>query len=318
LSGGKTASALLVNNMYALEIRNLTKTYASGACALADINLNVEQGEFFALLGPNGAGKSTAIGIIASLINKTNGLIKVFGIDTDQDFDRAKSLIGLVPQELNFSQFESVSEIVLNQAGYYGIPRRLARKNTEIFLRQLGLWDKRNQRSRDLSGGMKRRLMIARALVHEPKLLILDEPTAGVDIELRRSMWEFLHNLNVAGTTIILTTHYLEEAERLCRNIAIINKGEIIEHSSMKTLLAKLHAEIFILDLSKPITAVPLGSEFDFHLKDDTTIEVTVYMDQTINDVFAFLSERRIQVTSMRGKSNRLEELFVNLTQENE
>lgn len=304
--------------MHALEIRNLTKTYASGIRALDGINLNVDQGEFFALLGPNGAGKSTAIGIISSLINKTSGLIKIFGIDTDHDFDRAKSLIGLVPQELNFSQFESASEIVLNQAGYYGIPRRIARTNTEMFLRQLGLWDRRNQRSRDLSGGMKRRLMIARALVHEPKLLILDEPTAGVDIELRRSMWDFLRDLNAAGTTIILTTHYLEEAEHLCRNIAIINRGQIIENTSMKDLLAKLHAEIFILDLAEPISTVPEGSDFDFHLKDDTTLEVTVYMDQTINDVFEFLSARSIQVTSMRGKSNRLEELFVNLIQEDE
>ncbi len=304
--------------MHALEIRNLTKTYASGIRALDGIDLNVDQGEFFALLGPNGAGKSTAIGIISSLINKSSGLIKVFGIDTDHDFDRAKSLIGLVPQELNFSQFESVSEIVLNQAGYYGIPRRSARANTERFLRQLGLWDRRNQRSRDLSGGMKRRLMIARALVHEPKLLILDEPTAGVDIELRRSMWDFLRDLNAAGTTIILTTHYLEEAEHLCRNIAIINRGQIIENTSMKRLLTQLHAEIFVLDLSAPISAAPEGSDFDFRLKDDTTLEVVVYLGQTINDVFEFLSGKSIQVTSMRGKSNRLEELFVNLIQEDE
>lgn len=303
--------------MHALEIQNLTKTYVNGIRALDGINLNVDEGEFFALLGPNGAGKSTAIGIISSLINKTAGRIKIFGIDTDLDFDRAKSLIGLVPQELNFSQFESVSEIVLNQAGYYGIPRRVAREKTEVFLRQLGLWDRRDQRSRDLSGGMKRRLMIARALVHEPKLLILDEPTAGVDIELRRSMWDFLRDLNAAGTTIILTTHYLEEAEHLCRNIAIINKGKIIENTSMKDLLTKLHAEIFVLDLSKPINAEPQGSEFNFFLKDATTLEVQVSINQTVNDVFEFLSERSIQVTSMRGKSNRLEELFVNLIQEN-
>ena len=304
--------------MHALEILDLTKTYASGIRALDGINLSVEQGEFFALLGPNGAGKSTAIGIIASLINKTSGRIKIFGIDTDHDFGRAKSLIGLVPQELNFSQFESVSEIVLNQAGYYGIPRRVARANTETFLRQLGLWDRRNQRSRELSGGMKRRLMIARALVHEPKLLILDEPTAGVDIELRRSTWAFLRDLNAAGTTIILTTHYLEEAEHLCRNIAIINRGQIIENSTMKNLLAKLHAEIFILDLLQPISAAPEGSEFVFHLKDNVTLEVMVYMEQKINDVFGFLSEKSIHVTSMRGKSNRLEELFVNLIEEDE
>ena len=304
--------------MHALEIRNLTKIYRGGIRALNGINLNVNEGEFFALLGPNGAGKSTAIGIVSSLINKTSGWIKIFGIDTDQDFHRAKSLIGLVPQELNFSQFESVSEIVLHQAGYYGIPRRIAQKNTETFLRQLGLWERRDQRSRDLSGGMKRRLMIARALVHEPKLLILDEPTAGVDIELRRSMWRFLTELNAAGTTIILTTHYLEEAEHLCRNIAIINNGRIIENTSMKDLLTKLHAEVFILDLLNPIGEVPLGSGFDFHRKNETTLEVLVSSNQTVNQVFEFLSSKSIQVTSMRGKSNRLEELFVNLIQENE
>ena len=304
--------------MHALEIRNLTKTYRGGICALDGIDLCVEEGEFFALLGPNGAGKSTAIGIISSLVNKSAGNIKIFGIDTDRDFDRAKSLIGLVPQELNFSQFESVSEIVLNQAGYYGIPRRVAREKTEKFLRQLGLWDRRNQRSRDLSGGMKRRLMIARALVHEPKLLILDEPTAGVDIELRRSMWDFLRDLNAAGTTIILTTHYLEEAEHLCRNIAIINRGKIIENSSMKVLLAKLHAEIFVLDLSKPLDSVPQGSEFDIELKDETTLEVLIYNSQSFNDLFSFLSEKSIEITSMRSKSNRLEELFVNLIQEDD
>ena len=304
--------------MHALEIRNLTKTYRGGFCALDGIDLCVEEGEFFALLGPNGAGKSTAIGIISSLVNKSTGNIKIFGIDTDRDFDRAKSLIGLVPQELNFSQFESVSEIVLNQAGYYGIPRQAAREKTEIFLRQLGLWDRRDQRSRDLSGGMKRRLMIARALVHEPKLLILDEPTAGVDIELRRSTWDFLRDLNAAGTTIILTTHYLEEAEHLCRKIAIINRGKIIENTSMKVLLAKLHAEIFVLDLSKPLNSVPQGSDFDINLKDETTLEVLIYNGQTLNDLFSFLSEKSIEITSMRGKSNRLEELFVNLIQEDD
>jgi len=304
--------------MHALEISKLTKTYRSGIRALDGIDLNVAEGEFFALLGPNGAGKSTAIGIISSLVNKTSGKIKIFGIDTDHEFATAKSLIGVVPQELNFSQFESVAEIVLNQAGYFGIPRRLAKEKTERFLRQLGLWDRRDQRSRDLSGGMKRRLMIARALVHEPKLLILDEPTAGVDIELRRSMWDFLRDLNAAGTTIILTTHYLEEAEHLCRNIAIIDRGKIIENTSMKNLLTRLHAEIFVLDLSKPIDEVPQGSKFNFHLKDDTTLEVQVYNEQTVNEVFRFLSEKAIHVTSMRGKSNRLEELFVNLIQEND
>jgi len=302
--------------MHALEIRNLTKTYGSGIRALDGIDLTVDEGEFFALLGPNGAGKSTTIGIISSLVNKTAGTVKVFGIDTDRDFASVKSNIGLVPQELNFSQFESVSEIVLNQAGYYGIPRRVAREKTELYLDQLGLWDRRDQRSRDLSGGMKRRLMIARALVHEPKLLILDEPTAGVDIELRRSMWGFLRALNAAGTTIILTTHYLEEAEHLCRNIAIINKGKIIENTSMKRLLTTLHAEIFILDLADPIEKTPRGSEFEFYLKDETTLEVVVYKNQVINDVFRFLTENSIRVSSMRGKANRLEELFVNLVQD--
>ena len=307
--------------MAILETRRLEAKFElrdSVVHALRGIDLDVEEGEFFALLGPNGAGKSTAIGIISSLVNKSSGSIKVFGIDTDRDFDRVKSLIGLVPQELNFSQFESVSEIVLNQAGYYGIPRQVAVKKTEIFLRQMGLWDRRDQRSRDLSGGMKRRLMIARALVHEPKLLILDEPTAGVDIELRRSMWEFLRDLNAAGTTIIPTTHYLEEAEHLCRNIAIINRGKIIENTSMKVLLAKLHAEIFVLDLSKPLDSAPQGSDFDINLKDETTLEVLIYNGQTLNDLFSFLSEKSIEITSMRGKSNRLEELFVNLIQEDD
>ncbi|TDJ67070.1 MAG: ABC transporter ATP-binding protein [Proteobacteria bacterium] len=301
--------------MHALEIRDLTKTYRSGIRALDGINLTVDEGEFFALLGPNGAGKSTTLGIISSLVNKTSGAVKIFGIDIDRDFAKAKFHIGLVPQELNFSQFESVYEIVLNQAGYYGIPRRAARENTDRYLNQLGLWDKREQPSRALSGGMKRRLMIARALVHEPKLLILDEPTAGVDVALRRSMWDFLRELNAAGTTIILTTHYLEEAEKLCRNIAIINQGKIIENTSMKALLAKLHAEIFVLDLVKPLAKAPMGSAFEFHLTDQTTLEVMVYNDQIVNDLYQFLSAHSIQVSSMRGKANRLEELFVNLVQ---
>lgn len=302
--------------MHALEIRNLTKTYAGGIRALAGIDLTVEEGEFFALLGPNGAGKSTTIGIISSLVRKTSGTIKVFGIDTDDDFAAAKAEIGLVPQELNFSQFESVGEIVLNQAGYYGIPRAQAMARAQVYLEQLGLWDRRDQPSRELSGGMKRRLMIARALVHEPRLLILDEPTAGVDIELRRSMWKFLTRLNEAGTTIILTTHYLEEAEHLCRNIAIIDDGEIIENTSMKRLIAKLQAEIFVLDLSTPIQTAPVSQEFAFNLIDETRIEVQVRSGQVINDVFELLSAQGIRVASMRGKANRLEELFVRLVQD--
>lgn len=301
--------------MHALEIRNLTKTYATGTFALDGINLTVNEGEFFALLGPNGAGKSTTIGIISSLVNKSAGKVKIFGIDIDSDFAKARSHIGLVPQELNFAQFESVYDIVVNQAGYHGIPRRVAVNKAEFYLEQLGLWDRRNDRSRDLSGGMKRRLMIARALVHEPKLLILDEPTAGVDIELRRSMWDFLYKLNEAGTTIILTTHYLEEAEHLCRNIAIINRGKIIENTSMKDLLGKIHAEVFVLDLKQPLLAAPTGGDFQFHLSDETTLEVMVYSEQSMNDVFRFLSDNSIQVSSMRGKANRLEELFVNLVQ---
>jgi ABC-2 type transport system ATP-binding protein len=303
--------------MHALKIRDLTKTYAGGVEALRGIDLTVEQGEFFALLGPNGAGKSTTIGIVTSLVNKTGGTVDVFGVNTDKNFALAKSFIGLVPQELNFSQFESVLEIVLNQAGYYGIPRRVALKKSQRCLEQLGLWDRRNQRSRDLSGGMKRRLMIARALIHDPKLLILDEPTAGVDIELRRSMWIFLRELNAAGTTIILTTHYLEEAEHLCRNIAIIDHGKIVENTTMKDLLKKLHAEIFVLDLSQNLDAPPQNEAFDFHLVDATTLEVKVSIGQSINEVFQFLSNTGIRVSSMRGKSNRLEELYINLVQEN-
>jgi ABC-2 type transport system ATP-binding protein len=302
--------------MHALEISGLTKRYASGNRALDGVDLVVDDGEFFALLGPNGAGKSTTIGVISSLINKSSGNIKIFGIDIDDDFAQAKSFIGVVPQELNFSQFESVHEIVLNQAGYYGIPRAQAYERSKKYLKKLGLWDRRDQRSRDLSGGMKRRLMIARALVHEPKLLILDEPTAGVDIELRRSMWVFLRDLNVAGTTIILTTHYLEEAEHLCRHIAIIDQGRIVENTSMKNLLKKLHAEIFVLDLVDPIRKAPSSDDFDFNLSDPTTLEVRVHSDQSINDLFAYLSSQSLEISSMRGKSNRLEELFVSMVQD--
>lgn len=304
--------------MHALEIHKLTKTYRGGVRALAGIDLTVEEGEFFALLGPNGAGKSTTIGIISSLVRKTSGTVRIFGIDIDEDFPAAKAHIGLVPQELNFSQFESVSEIVLNQAGYYGIRRADAAARARVYLEKLGLWDRRDQRSRDLSGGMKRRLMIARALVHEPRLLILDEPTAGVDIELRRSMWDFLADLNNAGTTIILTTHYLEEAEHLCRNIAIIDDGEIIENTSMKQLIATLHAEVFVLDLSTPVQSVPTSDKFTFRLVDDTRLEVRVDQEQEINDVFALLTSQGIRVSSMRGKANRLEELFVKLVHDDD
>ena len=304
--------------MHALEIRKLRKTYSGGIVALDGIDLTVDEGEFFALLGPNGAGKSTTIGILSSLVRKTSGHVRIFGIDIDDDFPAAKALIGLVPQELNFSQFESVSEIVLNQAGYYGIPRAEAAPRAEAILDRLGLWERRDQRSRDLSGGMKRRLMIARALVHEPRLLVLDEPTAGVDIELRRSMWEFLRDLNASGTTIILTTHYLEEAESLCRNIAIIDDGEIIENTSMKDLLANLHAEIFVLDLTEPIDGAPATDEFEFHRVDDATLEVVVRNGQEINDVFAILSREGIRVSSMRGKANRLEEMFVKLVHDDD
>ena len=299
--------------MPALEIRQLTKTYDNGVRALEGIELTVEQGDFFALLGPNGAGKSTVIGIISSLVKKTSGKVYVFGIDTDKDFRAAKSYLGLVPQELNFSQFESVEEIVLNQAGYYGISRRRSRQRAEKYLRQLGLWEKRQQRSRDLSGGMKRRLMIARALTHQPQLLILDEPTAGVDIDLRRTTWDFLHELNEQGTTIILTTHYLEEAEHLCRRIAIINRGKIIENTSTKTMLAKLHAEAFILDLDSAITHAPASDEFNFCLLDEKTLEVEIQKGQSINGMFAALSNNGVNVRSLRSKANRLEEAFINI-----
>lgn len=303
--------------MNALEIQGLTKTYRSGVRALGGIDLIVREGDFFALLGPNGAGKSTTIGIITSLVNKTSGKVFIFGTDIDEDFELAKSYIGVVPQEFNFSQFESVREIVLNQAGFYGIARSLAEERAEKYLRQLGLWDKRKEPSRNLSGGMKRRLMIARALLHEPQLLILDEPTAGVDIEVRRSMWDFLTELNKAGTTVILTTHYLEEAERLCRNIAIIDDGRIIENTRMKDLLAKLRAETFVLDLGTPVAAAPVAPPFVFHLLDSTTMEVIIGKAETLNELFEVLSAHGITVLSMRNKTNRLEELFVSLVQDN-
>ncbi len=299
--------------MSALEINNLNKIYANKLVALNDINLNVNQGDFFALLGPNGAGKSTTIGIICGLVNKTSGSVKVFGYDIDTDDEAAKACIGIVPQEINFSQFETCLNIVVNQGGYYGIKRRLAMERAEKYLGKLGLWEKRHERSRNLSGGMKRRLMIARALIHEPRMLILDEPTAGVDVELRRSMWDFLTDINQQGTTIVLTTHYLEEAESLCKNIAIIDQGEIIENTSMKQLLSKLSKETFILDLVDPVETLPELNGFNAKLIDCSTIEVEVNREKNINDLFKFLSAENINVCSMRNKSNRLEELFLDL-----
>ena len=303
--------------MYALEIKTLRKIYKNGFEALKGIDLTVRQGDFFALLGPNGAGKSTTIGIVTGLVNKTGGTVRVFGCDIDREVEAAKSYIGLVPQEINFSQFEAVMEIVVNQAGYYGIDRPLARQRAEKYLKKLGLWNKRQDRSRTLSGGMKRRLMIARALLHEPKLLILDEPTAGVDIELRRSMWEFLKEINAVGTTIILTTHYLEEAENLCRNIAIIDHGQIIENTSVKYLLAKLNIETFILDLRQPLAQAPAIDGYRFKRVDETTLEVEVSKDLSLNALFRGLSDRGIEVVSMRNKANRLEELFIRLLHDN-
>lgn len=297
---------------YALELLQLTKTYPGGVKALTGIDLQVEVGDFYALLGPNGAGKSTTIGIISSLVNKTSGKVRVFGYDLDKDVVNVKRQLGLVPQEFNFNPFETVLQIVLNQAGYYGVPRSLALSRAEIYLSQLALWNKRNEAARDLSGGMKRRLMIARALMHQPKLLILDEPTAGVDIELRRSMWSFLKTLNAQGTTIILTTHYLEEAEMLCRNIGIIQYGELIENTSMKKLLNQLESETFIFDLA-PKSPIPTLDGYKFRLVDTSTLEVDVFRDQGLNGLFSQFSEQGIQITSMRNKVNRLEELFVGL-----
>lgn len=302
----------------ALSLRNLTKTYANGFTALKGIDLDVQEGDFFALLGPNGAGKSTAIGIVASLVNKSGGTVEVFGHNLDTDLAAAKSCLGLVPQEFNFNVFEPVVEIVVNQAGFYGIPRDEASLRAEHCLKQLGLWEKRRDMARSLSGGMKRRLMIARALVHRPRLLILDEPTAGVDIEIRRSMWEFLKRINAEGTTIILTTHYLEEAESLCRNIAIIDQGEIIEHTNMKQLLGKLHVETFVLDLKRPVAACPDIPGYVLRRLDDTTLEVDVSKDCSINDLFIALSAQGIEVLSMRNKTNRLEQLFMNLVDSND
>lgn len=305
--------------MLALSLRGLTKTYQNGTQALKGIDLDVAEGDFFALLGPNGAGKTTSIGIVTSLVNKTAGSVKVFGIDADHDLEAAKSCIGLVPQEFNFNMFESPESIVANQAGFYGIPRALARERTEKYLRKLQLWDKRKAMARSLSGGMKRRLMIARALVHEPRLLILDEPTAGVDIEIRRSMWEFLREINEAGTTIILTTHYLEEAESLCRHIAIIDKGRIAMHDRMQDVLRRLHSETFVLNLRTPLSgAVPVLPVASAELADPSTLEVELTQHQDLNAVFAALTAADIHVVSMRNKVNRLEELFMRLVGQEE
>jgi ABC-2 type transport system ATP-binding protein len=301
--------------MKALSIQGLAKTYGNGVQALKSIDLDVEEGDFFALLGPNGAGKTTAIGIITSLVTKTSGTVRVFGHDIDSDLERAKSCIGLVPQEINFNMFEKVFRIVVNQAGFYGIPRHQAKQRAEKYLRQLQLWDKRDVIARSLSGGMKRRLMIARALVHEPKLLILDEPTAGVDIEIRRSMWTFLRDINLGGTTIILTTHYLEEAETLCRDLAIIDRGRIIEHDTMANVIRKLHQETFVLNFRNPVAAIPDLPGYAARRVDDHTIEVDVSKEHGLNDIFARLTAAGIEVVSMRNKVNRLEELFMRLVE---
>ena len=299
--------------MKALSIQGLTKTYRNGVQALKGIDLVVEQGDFFALLGPNGAGKTTTLAILTSLVDKTAGSATVFGYDIEAEREHAKACIGLVPQEINFNSLEKPEAILVNQAGFYGIPRALARQRAEKYLKQLDLWDKRKGMARALSGGMKRRLMIARALVHEPRLLILDEPTAGVDIEVRRAMWAFLREINAAGTTIILTTHYLEEAENLCRNVAIIDGGRIIVNDSMGSVLRKLQTEIFVLSLSEPVTQAPLLPGFDPHLTDDHTLEIEVSKSQSLNEIFGALTEQRIEVLSVRSKVGRLEELFTRL-----
>ena len=301
--------------MQALSVKGLTKTYKNGVQALKGIDLDVAEGDFFAMLGPNGAGKTTLIGVVTSLVNKSGGSVSVFGHDIDTELERAKACIGIVPHEFNFNMFESPETIVVNQAGFYGVDRDLAHQRAEKYLKQLALWDKRKSMARALSGGMKRRLMIARALMHEPKLLILDEPTAGVDIEIRRSMWDFLRQINEAGTTIILTTHYLEEAENLCRNIAIIDGGRIIENNSMSTLLRRLQTESFLLSLRTALTEAPQLDGYRVTLVDDHTIEVEVTKDQGINDIFARLSAQGIDVLSLRNKVNRLEEMFMRLVE---
>lgn len=303
--------------MLALSVKNLTKKYANGLVALRGINLEVEEGDFFALLGQNGAGKSTTIGIVSSLVNKTSGSVSVFGHDIDTDLDGAKLCLGVVPQEINFHPFEKISQVIVNQAGYYGIPRKIAEVRAELYLKKLGIWEKRDQMGIRLSGGMKRRLMIARALVTNPKLLILDEPTAGVDIELRHTLWKFLTELNEQGTTIILTTHYLEEAEHLCKNLAIIDHGEIIEKSSMKNLLNRLNTQTLMLDLAKSPESVPMLQQFHNRMIDETTMEIKISKDQSLNQLFDELTKQDLKIISLRNKTNRLEELYIDLIAEN-
>ena len=301
--------------MHALSVRQLTKVYSNGVRALDGIDLDVAAGDFFALLGPNGAGKTSLIGIVTSLVTKTSGEVTVFGRSLDREVNAVKSAIGVVPQELNLNLWDKVSNIVVNQAGFYGLTVSRARQRAEVCLRQLQLWDRRDETARTLSGGMKRRLMIARALMHEPRLLILDEPTAGVDIEIRRSMWEFLRELNASGTTIILTTHYLEEAENLCRNIAIMDHGQVIERGPMVTVLGKLSEEVFLLTPREPVTAAPVVPGFDIQLNGPQELEVAVPRSHSINELFVGLSAANVQVLSLRNKVNRLEELFLTLTE---
>ncbi len=301
----------------AIEIINLKKTYSNQVEALKGISFSVKKGDFVALLGPNGAGKSTTIGIICSLVNKSEGQVKVYGHSIDEELEAAKRCIGLVPQEFNFSQFETCLQIIVNQAGYYGVPRKVALQRADIVLKQLDLLDKKNSQARSLSGGMKRRLMIARALMHEPKILILDEPTAGVDIEIRRSMWAFLKDINEQGTTIVLTTHYLEEAEHLCRNIAIIDQGVIVENTNMKELISRLDNETFIFDVNKLPKEIININNIILRKRDETSLEVDLPKENNLNEVFNWLTKNNIQVMSMRNKSNRLEELFVKLTEKN-
>jgi ABC-2 type transport system ATP-binding protein len=303
--------------MNALSVEKLTKVYSNGIAALKGIDLKVAEGDFFALLGQNGAGKSTTIGIICSLVNKTAGKVIVFGRDTDIELAQAKSLIGVVPQEMNFSLFENISQILINQAGYYGIPKKIAIERMEIYLKEMGIWEMHNQPAFRLSGGMKRRLMIARALMNEPKLLILDEPTAGVDIELRHILWRFLTKLNQQGTTIILTTHYLEEAEQLCKNVAIIDHGEIIENANMKVLINRLNVQTLVFDIEKPVLPPLNLNGYHNRFIDDMTIEIEIHSGQSINQLFQLLNEQGIKVTSMRNKTNRLEESFMHLIKEN-
>lgn len=315
LTGQTNPSPTLISEQPALDIFQLTKIYKGNFTALHGIDLRVEEGDFFALLGPNGAGKSTTIGILSGLVNKTSGRVKIFGVDQDENLEKAKSLLGIVPQEFNFGIFENIQQIIVNQAGYYGIPRKIARERADHLLDLLGLFEKRNSQAGKLSGGMKRRLMIARALVHDPKLLILDEPTAGVDIEIRRSMWELLTNLNQKGTTIILTTHYLEEAESLCRNIAIIDQGRIIENTSKKNLLERLDRETFLLDTRNPVEQLPESPLMEFRLVEEKTLEVSLSKTSSLNELYKILGSSKIEVTSMRNKSNRLEELFLKLVE---